>query len=71
MEFASPYEYKEPKKHVGWGGYRPGAGRKKKEFALEGLTIQLRLNKIQAQVLKELGRGSIEAGVQSLVNQHV
>ena len=56
-----------------WGGKRKGAGRKPwkkvEEKPSEGLTVQLKLNNIQVMLLKELGNGSLDAGVQALVDK--
>jgi hypothetical protein len=56
-----------------WGGRRKGAGRKPwkkvEEKPSEGLTVQLKLNNIQVMLLKELGNGSFDAGVQALVDK--
>ena len=58
-----------------WGGRRKGAGRKpwKKEEKKSDdlLTVQLKLNRIQLMLLKELGNGSLDAGVQALVDKEM
>jgi hypothetical protein len=58
-----------------WGGKRKGAGRKPWKKAQEkpsqGLTVQLKLNNIQVMLLKELGNGSLDDGVQALVDKEM
>jgi hypothetical protein len=58
-----------------WGGRRLGAGRKPwkkvEEKTQEGLTVQLKLNNIQVMLLKELGNGSLDNGVQALVDKEM
>lgn len=58
----------------GWGGKRKGAGRPKKviqEIKPEGLTVIVKLNNIQLLSLKEMGNGSLDAGVQALIDQYL
>ena len=58
-----------------WGGARKGAGRKpwkKVEKKSENLlTVELNLNNIQILLLKELGNGSLNAGVQALIEKEM
>lgn len=58
-----------------WGGARKGAGRKpwkKVEKKSENLlTVELKLNNIQTLLLKELGNGSLDAGVQALIEKEM
>ena len=58
-----------------WGGRRSGAGRKPwkkvEEKTTDGLTVQLKLNNIQVMLLKELGNGSLDAGVQALIEKEM
>lgn len=58
-----------------WGGWRRGAGRPKtkkvEEKQQEGLTVQLKLNRIQTMLLKEMGNGSLDAGVQALIEKEM
>ena len=58
-----------------WGGARKGAGRKPlkkvEEKPLDLLTIGLKLNSIQIKLLKELGNGSLDAGVQALIEKEM
>lgn len=58
-----------------WGGARKGAGRpktKKVEEKQQGLlTVELKLNNIQLLLLKELGNGSLDAGVQALIEKEM
>ena len=56
-----------------WGGKRRGAGRPKqiKKQMAEGLTVVVKLNNIQLLSLKEMGNGSLDAGVQALIDQHL
>ena len=69
-----PYWWKE--KFVGpvkpWGGKRKGAGRKAqpKPF-VEGLTIVVKLNRIQRLSLEEMGSGDLNKGIEALVNQYL
>jgi hypothetical protein len=57
----------------GWGGKRKGAGRPKqiKKLMQTGLTVVVKLNNIQLLSLKEMGNGSLDAGVQALIDQHL
>ena len=57
----------------GWGGKRKGAGRPKKiiKEMQTGLTVVVKLNNIQLLSLKEMGNGSLDAGVQALIDQHL
>jgi len=55
-----------------WGGKRQGAGLKKKtEEPKYTNLVALTLNRIQKQVLIEMGNGDLDAGVQNLINQHI
>ena len=56
-----------------WGGKRKGAGRPKqiKKQMVAGLTVVVKLNNIQLLSLKEMGNGSLDAGVQALIDQHL
>jgi len=55
-----------------WGGARKGAGTKKKTEAPKYTDlVALTLNNIQRQVLKEMGDGNLDAGIQNLINQHI
>ena len=58
-----------------WGGKRKGAGRKPwkkvEEKPLDLLTIGLKLNSIQIKLLKEMGNGSLDAGVQALIEKEM
>ena len=55
-----------------WGGKRQGAGLKKKtEEPKYTNLVALTLNSIQKQVLIEMGNGDLDAGVQTLINQHI
>lgn len=58
-----------------WGGRRKGAGRppvkKVEEKPLDLLTIGLKLNRIQIMLLKEMGNGSLDAGVQALIEKEM
>lgn len=56
-----------------WGGKRRGAGRPKqiKKQMVEGLTVVVKLNNIKLLSLKEMGNGSLDAGVQALIDQHL
>ena len=56
-----------------WGGKRRGAGRPKqiKKQMAEGLTVVVKLNNIQHLLLKEMGDGDINQGLQKLIDQHM
>jgi len=56
-----------------WGGKRKGAGRPKKikKQMVEGLTVIVKLNNIQYLLLKEMGDGDINQGLQKLIDQHM
>jgi hypothetical protein len=56
-----------------WGGKRKGAGRPKKikKQMIEGLTVKVKLNNIALLSLMEMGNGSLDAGVQALIDQHL
>lgn len=51
-----------------WGGKREGAGRPKSKSQEN---FSLNLNNIQRMNLKEIGDGSIERGIQRLIDKHV
>lgn len=51
-----------------WGGKREGAGRPKSKVQEN---FNLNLNNIQRMNLKEIGDGSIERGIQRLIDRHV
>jgi hypothetical protein len=51
-----------------WGGKREGAGRPKNKVQEN---YNLKMNNIQRLNLKELGDGSIERGIQRLIDRHV
>ena len=51
-----------------WGGKREGAGRPKNKVQEN---FNLNLNNIQRMNLKEIGDGSIERGIQRLIDKHV
>lgn len=52
-----------------WGGKRKGAGRPK--GVKTKTSIDLELNPIQAQVLTEMGEGSLEEGILKLINENM
>lgn len=52
-----------------WGGKRPGSGRKKQVKTY--VNFKLELNKVQQQVLAEMGEGSIEKGILKLINDNM
>jgi len=58
-----------------WGGARKGAGRKPwkivEEKSKDLLTVQLKLNNIQVMLLKEMGNGSLDAGIQALIEKEM
>jgi hypothetical protein len=56
------------------GGKRKGAGRPSEKIQhtpKDGLTIVVKLNNIQSIMLSEMGDGSIELGVQRLIDQNM
>jgi hypothetical protein len=55
-----------------WGGKRKGSGKKAipKPF-VEGLTIVVKLNRIQQLSLQEMGDGDLSKGIEALVNQYM
>lgn len=52
-----------------WGGSRKGAGRKR--VRVYDHMVGINLNRIQEQVLREMGNGDLSAGVAALINQYV
>lgn len=55
-----------------WGGKRKGSGRKAKPKPfVEGLTIVVKLNRIQRLSLEEMGEGDLSKGIEALVNQYL
>lgn len=52
-----------------WGGYRKGAGRKR-ERAYDHM-VGININRVQEQVLREMGNGDLSAGVVALINQYI
>ena len=47
------------------GGYRPGAGRKRRRPY--DYTVGINVNTIQESLLKEMGNGDIRLGIQKLI----
>lgn len=57
-----------------WGGKRKGAGRpitKIQQSPKNGLTVVLKMNNIQRLNLEELGEGSLELGIERLIEKHM
>ena len=57
-----------------WGGKRKGAGRpptKIQQSPKDGLTVVLKLNNIQRLNLEELGEGSLELGIERLIEKYM
>ena len=57
-----------------WGGRRKGAGRpstKIQQSPKSGLTVVLKMNNIQRLNLEELGEGSLELGIERLIEKHM
>ena len=52
-----------------WGGYRKGAGRKR-ERKYDHM-VGININRIQEQILREMGNGDLSAGVVALINEHI
>jgi len=51
-----------------WGGKRKGAGTKKIKYYTH--EIRLNLNRIQVQILEDMGKGILRDGIQALINEH-
>jgi hypothetical protein len=55
-----------------WGGKRKGSGKKAKPKPfVEGMTIVVKLNRIQQLSLEEMGSGDLSKGIEALVNQYL
>jgi hypothetical protein len=54
--------------HPGWGGPRPGSGRRPTGKALRSLTV--RLSPEQIERLRELGNGNASAGVRRALEEN-
>lgn len=66
----NPDEPKEPDKQGrGWGGKREGAGRKERG-GRTGLRIMIYIKPEENAALRELGNGSVTAGVRRLLHEH-
>ena len=52
-----------------WGGRRPGAGTKKRKEKKE--PFDLKLNSIQRMNLMEMGEGSLEKGIQAMIDKYL
>ena len=52
-----------------WGGKRKGSGRPK--VVPFNHVAKLNLNDLQKKVLKDMGEGSISAGIQALINENM
>jgi hypothetical protein len=50
-----------------WGGKRKGAGRPRK--LIYRTKVELNLNAVQKKVLAEMGDGSIDKGIEKLINE--
>ena len=50
-----------------WGGKRKGAGRPR--FLTYNTTVKIELNAVQKKVLAEMGNGSIDKGIEKLINE--
>jgi hypothetical protein len=50
-----------------WGGKRKGAGRPR--YLTYNTTVKLELNAVQKKVLAEMGDGSIDKGIEKLINE--
>ena len=60
-------EFVGPKKE--WGGARAGSGRPRTRPL--GGAININVNNIQRLSLEEMGNGSLEAGVQALIDKYL
>ena len=68
-EFRRQWWAKKLGREIGeWGGKREGAGRPKNKVQEN---FNLNLNNIQRMNLKEIGDGSIERGIQRLIDKNV
>lgn len=56
---------------TGWGGKRPGAGRKKSDLSNEQIVVKLNITRFQQKILLELGEGSLLRGIQKLIDDNV
>lgn len=52
-----------------WGGARKGAGRKR--LRVYDYMVGININRIQEQVLRDMGNGDLSAGVVALINEHI
>lgn len=50
-----------------WGGKRKGAGRPR--FLTYNTTVKIELNAVQKKILAEMGDGSIDRGIEKLINE--
>ncbi len=50
-----------------WGGKRKGAGRPRQ--LIYRTKVELKLNAVQKKVLAEMGEGSIDKGIEKLINE--
>jgi hypothetical protein len=50
-----------------WGGKRKGAGRPRQ--LIYRTKVELNLNAVQKKVLAEMGEGSIDKGIEKLINE--
>lgn len=51
-----------------WGGYRKGSGKKRKrEF---DFMVGIDVTRIQQKILEDMGQGSLQQGIQALINEH-
>ena len=52
-----------------WGGRRKGAGRKR-ERQYDHM-VGINVNRVQEQILRDMGNGDLSAGVIALINEHL
>ena len=52
-----------------WGGTRPGSFGKKPGVKTYNTVVKLEINSVQKKMLMEMGDGSVDIGVQKLINE--
>lgn len=52
-----------------WGGSRKGAGRKRER--IYDHMVGININRVQEQILREMGNGDLSSGVVALINEHI
>ena len=52
-----------------WGGSRKGSGRKR--VRVYDHMVGVNINRVQEQILREMGDGDLSAGIMALINEHI